>query len=295
MTRTKRLAMSVLLLLTVAALQAQARTPEEIRTLIKGKMSERHPEGAEAFWNSLGPEALPVLKQLYAETTNAFERTWLLDGLSHFDDPAIGTLLQSEIPAQKDNVMKRKQLGALIRSQGEAAFEFAEPYLNDADPNVRKTVAQGLTQYGGGGARVQKRLQEYLKAEKEPWVRDAVAKVRAVPKTLKREGSIYAEPAPVAPTPTPLPQKSWAGEWKGAWITPGKNSAANLQLTLLNEKATPAEQKWRIELKLPKQSKQELKERDLEISVFPGQSVHWLEIRSKKLDAVFIAHRPAKE
>jgi hypothetical protein len=295
MTRTKRLAMSVLFLLTIAALQAQARTPDEIRTAIKGKMSERHPEGTEEFWNSLGPEALPVLKQMYSATTNGFERAWLLDGLSHFDDPSVGELLQAEIPGQKDNVLKRKQLGALIRSQGEAAYEFAEGYLNDPDPNVRKAVAQGLTQYGGSGTRVQKRLQEYLKGEKESWVRDAVAKVHAVPKTLKQERNIYAEPSPAAPTPTPLPQKSWAGEWKGAWITPGKNSAANVQLTLVNEKATPAEQKWRIELKLPKQSKQDLKERDLEISVFEGPTVHWLEIRSKKSDAVFIAHRRSKE
>ena len=287
----------ILLLLSIALFNltgSEARTPTEIRQAVQGKMRERHPDQIEEFWNALGPEALPVLKRMYSETAIPFEKTWIMDGLSHFDDPSIGALLEGEIPKEQDEVMRKKMLSSLIRSQGESAYDFAESYLQDADPHVRQAVAQALKQYGGGGDRVQKRLKDFLQEEKEPWIKTAVENTQAVAKTLKREDSIYAEKTKAIPAPSPLPQANWAGDWKGAWITPTKNSAASVTLVLVNEKATEAQQKWRIELKLPKQSKQDLKERDIEIAVFAGTSVHWLEIRSKKTDAVFIAHRNIK-
>lgn len=290
----QKLSAFLVLIAAISAGPASARTPDEIRIAIKGKMSERHPDRLEEFWNSLGAEALPILKQMYGETQNGNERGWLLDGISHFDDPSIAKMLESEISKQDDDVLKRKQLSALIRSQGEGAYEFVEPYLRDQDPNIRKAVAQGLKQYGGNSGRVSKRLQEYLSSEKVAWVKDSVAKTQAAAKSPLGERNIYSEPTPAPPAPTPLPPKNWAGEWKGAWITPDKKSEAVVNLVRTNG-TTEIQPQWRIELKLPKKTKMELKAADIEMSVFQSATAHWLEIRHKKLDAVFIAQRKAKE
>src|SRR5690606_20285850 len=112
-----------------------------------------------------------------------------------FDDPSIGTLLQAEIPGQTDKVLQRKMLSALVRSQGEASLEFVEPYLRDPDPHIRRAVATGLKLYGG--ARAAARVQDYLKSEKEPWIRDSVERGVAAPRTLKRESSPLAKSTPI--------------------------------------------------------------------------------------------------
>lgn len=294
MNRTQSIRWLILLIASVASLNAFALTPEQIRIAIQGKMSERHPEKINEFWDKLGPEALPVLKQMYQETQNGNERGWLLDGMSHFDDASVATLLQSDIPKQEDEVLKRKQLSALIRSQGEAAYDFVEPYLDDEDPQIRKAVAQGLKQYGGSSKRIAGRLQDYLNSEKVPWVKDAVMKTQMVAKVQQPSRNVFAEVAAVEPSPTPLPQKNWEGEWRGVWITPDKKSEAVVNLVRINDKDAAVSQ-WRIELKLPKKSKMELKGPENELSVHQSAKAHWLEIRSKKMDAVFIAHRKAKE
>ncbi|MBS1958821.1 MAG: HEAT repeat domain-containing protein [Bdellovibrionales bacterium] len=282
----------LVLMLLAQIFPAQAMTESEIRGAVQGLISQRHPDHVEDFWASLGPDALPVLKKMYRESQSVTEKSWIMDGLSHYDDPSVGELLENDITRSQDEVMRKKMLASLIRSQGEAAYDFAQKYLDDEDPHVRQAVAQGLKQYGGNSPRVRKRLDDYMKGEKESWVKVAVDKTQAVSHTLKQERNPYQlDSASPVPSPTPLPEASWTGEWKGAWITPTKNSAANVQLTLVNAKATADQQKWRIELKLPKESKRELKEKDLSITVFQSARGHWLEIRDKKNDAVFIASR----
>jgi hypothetical protein len=278
---------------------ASAATVEEIREQIKNKMSDRHPTDSSEFWTQLGPDAVPVLQQMYTDTKSVYEKSWLIDGMSHFQDPSIGTLLEDQIQNDGDNsVLKRKMLDALVESQGDAAAPFAEPYLKDSDAQTRLAVARALKNYTSN-EQTKKKLADFTANEKLAWVKTDYEKSGDEhADLLKRNGSIYAPTEAAKPTPTPLPEKDWAGEWKGVYVTATKSQAANLVLKLLKEKASPAEQKWKIELKFPKQTELEIKEKNVEIVYYQTAQAHWLEVRNKKEDSVFIAQRnlaPAKK
>jgi hypothetical protein len=281
---------------------AFALTDAEVRSAVQEKMKDRHPGDLQEFWNSLGPEALPALKRWWAAGPNAKEKTWIIDGLSRFQDPEVARLLETEVGITSDSIFKKKVLGALVRSQGEAALEFVGPYLEDADPQIRKEVAESLKKYASDDGRVQKKLAEYLAQEKEIWVKKSVERVqksqeRSVSR-LQREGSVFKEPTPTPVPLQPLPEKSWAGKWSGVAVTPSKSSAAEVELKLIQPEALArgdrSVQVWKIELKLPQQAKQEIKESDFKFEAFSSAASQWLELRSKKSDLVLLLFKKAK-
>ena len=285
----------MLLMIAMGSTKSFALTPDEIRSSIHYEMSQRHPQPSAQFWTNLGPDALPVIEQMFSETTSPLERSWLIDGMSYFNDPSVATLLENEIANSSNALMNKKMLGALIQSQGDDAFGFVEPFLDNKDPHIRLQVATSMKRYMEN-AQAKTRVDQLIKTEKLAWVRDEVKKDPAKETTLKREGSIYQHQEDAKPQPTPLPEKSWAGEWKGVYLTAGKtekrNGPANLILTLMNDKAGPSEQKWKLELKLPKQTKIELKGKEIEIVYYQTAQAHWLEVRDKKNNAVFVGQRP---
>jgi hypothetical protein len=274
------------------ARSVNAATVDEIRAQIKNKMADRHPGDSSDFWSQLGPTAVPVIEQMYGETQSVYQKSWLIDGMAHFQDPSIGTLLEDQIQSDGGNdVLKRKMLDSLVESQGDTAAAFAEPYLKDSDAQTRLAVARALKKYTTN-EQTKKKLSDFDTNEKLAWVKTDYEKADdASTGLLKRNGSIYAPGDAPVPLPTPLPEKAWAGEWKGIYVTADKSSVANLTLKLLKEKATPAEQKWKIELKLPKQTAYEIKEKNVEIVYYQTAQGHWLEIRNKKEDSVFIAQK----
>jgi hypothetical protein len=283
----------VSILLQTAALAA---TPAEIKAEIQNQISQRHPNPPEDFWEKLGPDAVPVIKQMYKESNDAYAKSWLVDGMGHFDDPEITSILKSQIASTDNEVLKKSMLSSLIRSQGDGVYDDVEPYLKDKDPHIRLAVATGLRDHADS-ERARKRLEEFNRQEKVAWIKEGLkqkkeADLLAVKKTGEDERITNDAPKP---SPTPLPEKAWAGEWKGAYITPKKNTAAIVNLTLLNEKPKKDEAKWKIDLKLPKQARRELREKDVEIVYYQTASSHWVEVRNKKDDSIFIGQRKTQQ
>ena len=179
-----------------------------------------------------------------------------------------------------------------MESQGEKAYDFAEKYLSDDDANVRLAVAKALKNYAF--ERSKKRLSEFESAEKLAWVKLQYQKEESGNgERMKRSGSVFQH-YEIAPSPTPLPEKLWAGDWNGNYITPDQASSAVMTLTLKDEKApvtSSSDQKWKVELKLPKLTKFVLKEKDLVVVYYQTAKRHWIEVRNKKDDSVFMGSR----
>ncbi|MBC7397732.1 MAG: HEAT repeat domain-containing protein, partial [Bdellovibrionales bacterium] len=203
--------------------------------------------------------------------------------LSHFSDPSVGDLLKTSIQGSDNAVFKKKMISALIESQGESSYDFVEPYLKDKDPHVRLAVAKGMQKYMSY-ATAQPRLTRYKKEENEAWVKADLDKPDPdQDQRKKRSGSVFE---PVVPDVAikALAEKDWAGEWKGVLISPKRSGPAVASLTYL-------EKSWKVELKLPKQSKYELKRDQVEVVYYQSAHAHWIEVRSKKDDTVFIAQK----
>jgi hypothetical protein len=273
-----------LVLSICCSIEALALTPDEIRSEIQSQASKRHPDDPGEFWGRLGPEALPVLKQMFAENPPPLLKTWVIDGLSRFNDPSVGPLLQSAVTSSDNAVMKKKMLAALIQSQGDAVLGFVEPYLKDTDPHIRLAVAKAMQAYMSPG-KAQAPLAGFKEHEKESWVKSGLD-TKVVPDQVKRAHSLYQKSDETKGPAKPLEEKDWVGEWKGIEVTPKKSSAAN---AILSRK----DSKWKVEIKLPKMTRFEWNGADIDVSYFQTATEHWLQIKNKKEDAVFIAHKKA--
>lgn len=282
--------MNLLILLCLFASPALALTPQEVREAIHTLSSQRHPSPTSDFWERLGPEALPVLKEMLREDLSPVERTWVIEGLAHFDDPAVGTLLESQIKGSNNAVFQKKMLSSLIQSQGDSAFDFVESYLGDQNPHIRAAVARGMNRHMTG-TRAIERLKKFQAEEKVSWVKEEAAKpLNPATSVLKRGNQLAmltegGDEKPLAP----LPEKDWSGEWKGVFINPARNGAARATLTRKGDKL------WGVQLKLPKHTGIELKAGDLEVVHFVSNRLYWIEVRNRKEDSVFIGNRKPKQ
>ena len=278
-----KLFLSVFIL--IFALNAMAKSEQDIQSAIQYQMHQRHPDLPANFWTDLGTEAVPVLEKLFSASTSSYEQSWLLSGLGHFSDPSIGVLLEDKIKSNQNGVLEKQMLSALIESQGDAAYAFVEPYLGDKDPHIRLAVAKGMKEYLSG-AKANTRLAQFQSDETLEWVKKNLNEEASSPR-MKRSNPVNGQ-APVASSlPQPLLEKDWAGEWRGMFVTGSKTSVANAILT-------PKNKSWKVEIKLPKQTLYELKQNDLEILYYQSQHEHWIEIRVKKEDSIFLGKREAK-
>lgn len=267
------------LALSLVFSSGQASTSDEIRSAIKGEISQRHPEPSAPFWTSLGPDALPVILQMYSESNSTYEKTWLIDGLGYFSDPSVGAFLESEISATSNVFLKKKLLNSLIQSQGEAELGFAEPYLKDPDPHVRLELARAIRQFASGKT-ADDLLANFTENEKMTWVKDELKRTSA--QTVTRIAT---------PPVVPLPESAWPGHWEGVFIANKKSTPAEMVLTLLNANPTPLQQKWKVELKLRKLTQYEVRGKSLDVVYFQTGHQHWLEVRNKTDDSVFMGVR----
>ena len=266
---------------------AQALSPSEIRDQIESQMRERHPHPPVDFWEKLGPEALPVLKAMVAEESAPVRRSWLIEGLAHFSDPSVAGILEKEVQGTENVVFKKKLLSALIQSQGDAAFEFVEPYLKDADPHIRLAVARGIKERMSESKAVA-RLSQYQSEEKEIWVKADLSKtpvaltasagggrtIRSLPTDQKVESEKKRKP-------------DLSGEWSGVFVRSSKVSPARVFLSQKGETL-------KVDLRLSKQPKVELKTGDPEVVSFESDHLLWIEVRMKKDDSVFLGSRKVK-
>ncbi len=280
----------LLLWLFFLALPAHALTATEIREAIHTMASQRHPSPTSDFWERLGPEALPVLKQMLTETLSPVERTWVIEGLGHFSDPSVGPLLETQIKGSSNAVFKKKMLSSLIQSQGDAAFDFVESYLVDRDPHIRGAVARSMGRHMSA-TRARERLVKFQMEEKETWVKaEAVKPLEGAPSGMRRRDQLAMLTDSAAEQPlAPLPEKDWGGEWVGVFINPARTGAARATLTRKGDKL------WAVQLKLPKHTGIELKTGDLEVVHYASHHRYWIEVRNRKEDSVFIGHRKPKQ
>ncbi|MBU6153835.1 MAG: hypothetical protein KGP28_05990 [Bdellovibrionales bacterium] len=280
--------MRILALILLVFQSAHALSPEEIRAAIKAQASNRHPDPPGDFWKNLGPEALPVLKKMIEEDLGNVERTWLIEGLGHFNDPEVGRILESRIKLSENDVFTKKLLASLIHSQGDQSLDFVEPYLSSPSPHIRIAVARGIRAHMKSD-RARERLERYLAVEKESWIRDRIAKVetdkdRGGPTRRVRILATGETGGPSEALAEPLPEKDWAGEWKGVYLMPGGSGSAKGFLKKEKEG-------WRMELILPKKKRIELKASEAEVQYFQTDHYHWIRVRGRKTDTVFTGNR----
>ncbi len=275
---------------------AWALTADEIRSEIRGQMSQRHPGPTGPFWDRLGVEALPVIRQMYQETKSSYEKSWLIDGLSHFSDPSVGEILRNDAEKEQNPVMKKKLLSAYVQSQGDAALGFIEPHLSSSDPHIRKALARAIRDHVSAD-KAGPILARFKANEKEDWVlrtleektdpglnrrkRTEVAENGAG--ALKRPGSVLLKP---------LTEKELAGDWTGIEVSPKRSGSAKVSFTKSED---PKHPQWKVELKSPKGPKRTYLQPEFEWSTFQTGQEHWLEIRIKQEDTVFLARKPAKK
>jgi len=281
----------VLILLSSITAQAE-KSEKNIRDAIRRIVNQRHPEIPADFWEKLGPEAVPVLKKMYGESKTAQEQSLIIDGLAHSQDSSTGEFLESAVASASNEVMKKKLLGAVIRSEGERAFPFVEPYLKSQDAHIRLTVARELSAFSGN-EKIKNRLDEFQSGEKTPWVLAELRDKKTDEKKMKIDKSgkpaVEAEKAKVIEA---LPEKKWAGIWRGSYVTENKMVLVDATITPIDATKTPMA--WKVEMKFPKQPKQEWKQGEFSLHYFQTNRSHWIEIRNQRLDTVFIAQRRAK-
>ena len=260
-----------------------ALTSDAIKNAIYERMKDRHPTPDPSFWTNLGPEAVPVMEDMLGKSDSALEQSWLLDGLARFNDPSIGAILKSHIKASDNEVLKKKMLSALIESQGESSFNFVEPYLKDKEPHVRLAVAIGIQRFMPGLNLATERLKKFNSEESESWVKADFEKSKnEVPLLQKRADSVFVDQRVLKP----LSEKEWAGEWNGVWLGIKNTSRAKAILTYLEK-----EKSWKVSLKLPKQTAVDFKRDGMEVLGYTSSHIHWIEVRNKKDDTVFIGTR----
>lgn len=294
----KKILIALLLVIMIPAQAPVQASEESIRAAIQNQINQRHPSLPSGFWEGLGTAAIPVIKQMYAESTSANEKTFLIDGLGHFDDPSVGAFLENEVKSTQNEVLKKKLLSAVIQSEGEAAFDFVEPYLKDSDGHIRLSVARGLMAYEQN-EKIKKRIAEFKANEKSSWVLADLKKSGPAEALQKTRKQVEANPAkdsvkPVAAVKTvpPLPEKNWAGIWRGSYVTENKMILVEANLVLTDSNANPL--KWRVEYKMPKEVKQEWRNGEFTLHYFQTNRAHWIELRNAKSDTVFLAQRKVK-
>jgi len=296
MNRAGRLCVGLLIGWGFGISGAWALSPEEIRNEIRGQMSLRHPGPSGPFWDRLGAEALPVIRQMYNETTSSYEKSWLIDGLSRFNDPAVGEILRADAEKEQNAILKKKLLSAYVQSQGDASLEFAEQHLSSSDPHIRKAVAIAIRDHVSA-EKAGPVLARFKSNEKEPWVLRSLD-VKSDPGLLKLKRPGQAElTVEVASTPhtgsvKALSEKELAGEWGG--IESGPNRTGKVKI-IFSQVGDSNSKKWKVELTVSKKAKRTYNHTDFEWSYFQTARDHWLEIRLKKEDTVLLARKPGKK
>ncbi|NDG84269.1 MAG: HEAT repeat domain-containing protein [Proteobacteria bacterium] len=275
------------IMLFFALIPAHAGTSASIREQIEVQISDRHPDPPPDFWEKLGPEALPVIKEMLAEGGGPAKRAWLIDGLGHFTDPSVASLLEKEIASTGNSVFRKKMLSALISSQGDGVYEFVEPYLKDADPHVRLAVAKGM-QARMQDARAGARLERFRNEETEEWVRRDSLKVADAGVKIRSSGERkirIADPGKETKVASKKPgEEDGSGEWTGVLVRGEKTSRARAVLTRVDGA-------WKIEIRLLKDAKVALKPVRVEVVPFRSARLQWVEVKMKDEDAVFLGNR----
>jgi hypothetical protein len=277
-----------------------ALSQDEIRNEIRSQMSQRHPEPPGPFWERLGAEALPVIRQMYQETKSSYEKSWLIDGLSHFSDPSVGELLRSDAEKEQNSVMKKKLLSAYVCSQGDASLEFIEPHLSSPDPHIRKALALAIRDHVSPN-KAGPMLARFRANEKEDWV-VRVLDEQADPSLLKRKrpetlASVSVPSMNGAKTSNqtalkPLSEKELAGEWRGIEVGPRRTGKVKVVFYIAEDPKAP---KWKVEWAIPGKSKRIYVQPEFEWNTFQTAQDHWLEIRIKHEDTVFLSRKPGKK
>ncbi len=281
-----------ILTLSLICLKAIASSSSEIENLIIAEMQARHPVDSKAFWLNMGPEALPVIQKLLEKAQEPREKFFLVDGLGYFDSPSSRQSLEKVLSGVDNDLVKKRAIGAAVRSQGEAALPLIEPYIQSENPHLRLAVYQSIKRFLQDQKSAQDLLKKALKKEKESWVKLKTEETLSEDRTrVRATRSVYQEDLKAKPSLKELSEAQLEGEWKGLWIVKSQSQPATLRLKLINAKAKEQEQKWKIEIKLKGKPYLQLKDRECVVVHELSQSRYWLQVKASKMDAVFISNR----
>lgn len=166
---------------------------DPLRDSIEEIISQRHPTDTRETWQALGPQAPDAMISMIESGAKAYRRIRLIEALGHFQGSRVSEFLKKEAKTKDSDIYRSSSLKALLKSEGESAIEFAKDFLDDEDPQVRISVAEGLKSIGT--ARSQQVLQDYLTDEPLEWVKkkvqglkSSVPAIKVLPKTGTTEG-----------------------------------------------------------------------------------------------------------
>jgi hypothetical protein len=157
----------ILCFLFLAALPAGAwSADQDLQSKIETRLSERHPDRAEDFWNTLGVDQGQVNRMILkllienAATKNSMHRKiQLIEGLGFQGNADSIIYLRNELAKAENPVLKKNILMALVRSQGDDAFEVVEPHLIKGNLTFRRDLSK-LIEQTSKNPRILSRVQE---------------------------------------------------------------------------------------------------------------------------------------
>jgi hypothetical protein len=90
----------------------------------------------------------------------------------------------------------------------------------------------------------------------------------------------------------PLSEKELAGEWRGIEVGPKRSGNVKVVFSKVEDPKAP---KWKVEWTVPGKPKRTYLQPDFEWSTFQTGQDHWLEIRIKQEDTVFLSRKHGKK
>ncbi|MGQ0507577.1 MAG: HEAT repeat domain-containing protein [Myxococcaceae bacterium] len=149
-------------------------TPAELRPKVEALLNGYERIPTDEDWKRLGPNALQVLEQIYADpAVLPTRRTRAVASMAQVDNPAAAERLRSILKDTQADVQYRSTAAqALSARLGPDAVPDLNPSLSDKDARVREGGAKALSRVSGPEAR--QLLEDRLGNEEDPAVREII-------------------------------------------------------------------------------------------------------------------------
>ncbi|MBI3185838.1 MAG: HEAT repeat domain-containing protein [Myxococcales bacterium] len=148
--------------------------PQDMKVRVLALISGYERVPTEEEFKELGPGALAVLDELYADASQLpTTRTRAVASMALVDNPEAEKRLQDLVADPKVDVQYRSTaVAALAHRAGEKALSTLAPLLESEEPRMRDAAARALGRIGTAEAR--KTLEERLGKEQDAAVREAI-------------------------------------------------------------------------------------------------------------------------
>ncbi len=170
-------ALILVLGLVVTSTALAQNTSKKVATLLSGVESEP----TEAQWKALGAEgAAELIKVAGDANQTVIKRGRALSALQHFRSPQTSELLRGILKDEEiPNLLKRKALHSLAKTENNKALDAIEPALADDSSRMREAAIKALADIGTEDARKLMKLR--LGVEKSDYIRERLRTALAAP------------------------------------------------------------------------------------------------------------------